>query len=780
MRITFQIAKNELRNLFYSPIAWFVSIVLMVMCAFYFDGFISFLAKYINLTYKNQPNVKLWAFDSFTHGLYLNLMDSYIIRILPRLYLFVPLLTMGVIGREFSNGTIRLLYSSPVKLRTIVLGKFLGMAIYNLLLVSIVGICMVAGFSTVKSLDVPPLLCASLGIYLFLTALTAIGIFMSSLTTYQVVAAIATFIALFILNSIGTLWQDYDFIRDLTWFLSLHGRLEKMTLGLLTTKDVLYYLIIMTMFVGFTLLKLKAGREAKPWYVKMGRYLAIIAGALVIGYISSRPRLTGYLDTTATKTNTIHPRTQQLLKRLNEAPLEVTLYTNFFGHNASHGFPKNRNNYLTTLWEGYQRFKPDIDFKYEYYYALPKGSQNIFSQYPGKSLVQIMGLQARMSKVDSALFKSQDEIQQQIDLEPEDYQVIMQFKYKERTTLVRLYYDNAGPWPDQQNMNAAFSRLLQDPIPQVYFATGELERNIYKEGEREYFTHVLDKMNRGALINIGFDADSLNLATQHIPDSTSLLVMADPKMELSPTVLKKLQNYIDNGGNMLVSGEPGKQYVLNPLLSQTGVQFSNGQLVEPSKNETPDKITNYYTFDAFQLAEYKKLVQYKYVWENGHKADSLKVGFAGATGMSWSEDSGFTIKPLYMTMPGKTWIKAGKLVTDSATPVFSPAEGDIRERSFASSIELSRRHKNREQRIIIAGDADYLSNLRQKENIIDPLYSWLTDNRFPVYTPYPRVKDNVFILSPAGAAFQKILLLWVLPALVLLIGTVTLIRRKRK
>lgn len=780
MRITFQIAKNELRNLFYSPIAWFVSIVLMAMCAFHFDNIISFAAKHANLQYKNHPNIHLWAFDSFTQALYLNLTDSYVIRILPHLYLFVPLLTMGIIGREFNNGTIRLLYSSPVKLRTIVLGKFLGMAIYNLLLVSIVGICMVAGFSTIKSLDIPPLLCASLGIYLFFTALTAIGIFMSALTTYQVVAAIATFIVLFILSSIGSLWQDYDFIRDLTWFLSLSGRLEKMILGLLTTKDVLYYLIIMAMFVGFTMLKLKAGRETKPWYVKMGRYLAIFAGALVIGYISSRPRLTGYLDTTATRTNTVHPRTQQLLKRLNDAPLEVTLYTNFFGSNARLGLPNERNNYLTSFWEGYQRFKPDIDFKYEYYYDLPRASKNIFSHYPGKNLQQILGVQAKMIKVDSAMFESPEEMKKQIDFEPEDYQVIMQFKYKGRSTLVRLYNDPKGPWPDQQNMNAAFSRLLQDPIPQVYFVTGQLERNIYKEGEREYFSHVLDKLMRGSLINTGFDADSLNLTTQNIPDSTSLLVMADPKMDLSPVVLKKLQKYIDNGGNMLVLGEPGKQYVLNPLLSQTGVQFINGQLVEPSKNETPDKIINYYTFDAFHLAEYNKLVQFKYVWENGHRTDSLQIGFAGATGISWSEDSSFTIKPLYMTMPGKTWIKAGKLVTDSATPVFSPAEGDIRERSFTSSIQLSRQHNNKEQRIIIAGDADYLSNLRQSDNIVDPLYSWLTDNRFPVYTPYPRIKDNVFILSPAGAGFLKILLLWGLPALVLLIGTVTLIRRKRK
>ncbi|QEC44007.1 ABC transporter permease subunit [Pseudobacter ginsenosidimutans] len=779
MRIIFQIAKNELRNLFYSPIAWFVTVVMMVMCAFYFTETTSFTAKVFHLNYKNNPDASLSFFDSMTHGLYLNISHGFIITILPHLFLFVPLLTMGVIGREFNNGTIRLLYSSPVKLRTLVLGKFLGMAIYNLLLVSVVGIFMVAGFAGIQSLDVPPLLCASLGLYLFFTALTAIGIFMSSLTTYQVVSAISTFIVLFILSNIGSLWQQYDFVRDLTLFLSLRGRLEKMILGLLTSKDVLYYLIIMAMFIGFTLLKLKAGQETKPWYLKMSRYMAIVVGALVIGYISARPVFTGYLDTTATKTNTLHPRTQQLLKRLNEAPLEVTLYTNIFASNASFGFPRERNNYITQLWEGYQRFKTDIDFKYEYYYALTKNQETIFDVYPGKSLQQIVGVISKMNRVDSAMFKPYEKISKEIDLALEDYQVVMQLKYKGRSTLVRFYNDSRT-LPDQQNMNAAFSRLLEDPIPNLYFVTGALERNIHKKGEREYFTHVLDKSNRYALINTGFDADSLNLSTQPIPDSTSLLVMADPKMDLTPTVLNKLQTHINTGGNMLVLGEPGKQYVLNPLLSQTGVQFSNGQLVQPSRDETPDKITNYYTFDAFDLAEHTELVKRKYIWKHGSRKDSLRNGFEGATGIPWSDSSSFTVKPLYMTSPGRAWLKAGKLVIDSITPVFNPQEGDIKSNSFATAIALSRQHNNKEQRIIIAGDADFLSNFRQMNNLIDPLYSWLSYNRFPVYTPYPRAPDTVFLLSPTAADVQKMLLLWILPAVVLVTGTVILIRRKRK
>ncbi len=45
---------------------------------------------------------------------------------------------------------------------------------------------------------------------------------------------------------------------------------------------------------------------------------------------------------------------------------------------------------------------------------------------------------------------------------------------------------------------------------------------------------------------------------------------------------------------MLISGEPGKQQVLNPVLEQLGVQLMNGQLVQPGFDETPDKIISGY------------------------------------------------------------------------------------------------------------------------------------------------------------------------------------------
>jgi ABC-2 type transport system permease protein len=778
MRIIIKIAKNELRNLFYSPIAWFLAIIMMAMCSFYYTGMMYPIAKFADLIYRNKPNWVIYATESATEMVYMNLQSGFFANIMQHLYLFVPLLTMGIINREFNSGTIRLLYSSPVKLRNIVLGKYLAVAIYNLILVSFILFFIASGSFDIRSLDFFPLLSATLGIYLFLCALTAIGFFMSSLTTYQIVSAIASFTLLFILSRIGRLWQEYDFVRDLTNFLSIVGRTEKMVVGLIRTKDVMYYLVIIYMFVSFTLLKLKAGREMKPWYIKTGRYLVVIIIGLLIGYTTSLPRFTGYLDATARKTNTIHPRTQQIIRELNEGPLEVTIYTNLLSGNANAGLPRSRNEYLTNMWENYQRFKTDIQFKYEYYYATVKGDNSWYIRYPGKTLQQIVGIEAKLKRSDSALFKSPEEMRKIIDLEPEGYAMVMQLKYKGRTTFLRMSFMDAI-WPDEQNLNAALKRLLQAHIPKVYFVTGELERNIYKKGEREFFAHTIYKRKLSALINNGFDVDTLNLSAQDIPADASIVVIADPKTNFIPIVLNKLNTYVNNGGNMLVYLEPGKQYVLDPLLQDIGIHLKSGQLVQANDNETPDKAGAYITQTGFNIAEEYWLLKYKHLWS--HKVfDSLKLTLVGLASLSLPNDNSFTVQPLLLTNPGISWLKVGRLVIDSTAPVFSPQEGDIKEMSFLVAMQMSRQLNNKEQRIIISGDADFASNSRLIDDLTRAAYSWLVYNEFPIYTPIPYAKDNKIILSPARAAEQKIIYVWVLPGLIMLTGTVLLIRRKRK
>lgn len=782
MRIITRIAKNELRHLFYSPVAWFLAIVMLVMCASFYTNLIYLISKMVSMGARFQPDSLNEAVDSNT-AIIFNGPIGIFKKILQQLYLFVPLLTMGVINREFSSGTIKLLYSSPIKLRQIILGKYLGMMAFCFILILIAGIFLVLGFFNIKSLDIPPLLSGLLALYLLLCALTAIGFFMSSLSHYQIISAIASFTILFILSRIGSLWQQYDFVRDLTWFLSIAGRTEKMIVGLITSKDILYFLLIIFMFIGFTYLKLKDSLETSPWYLKTARYLSIILISISVGYFSSRPIATSYLDTTAQQLSTAHPNTQEIIRSLKDGPLEVTLYFNLLDASpaARYGLPDWRNKYLDEYWEFYQRFKPDIHFKYEYYYAVSPGDSTWYKKFPGKSLKQIAGLLAKIFKFDSSLLKSPDQMPNIAELAAEDYRLFIKLSYQGQSSILRPVFSGTR-WPNQQTVNASLSRLLDIPIPKVYFLTGQLERSIYKKGEREFHNHTINKRGgpEPALINLGFDSDSLNLSESEIPASTSVLVVADPRMAFPETVLTKLQHFIRSGGNMLIMGEPGKQHILNPLLRETGVQLMDGQLVQVQKNATPDKVGSTLEREAADLSGEEGFRYHKHRLSVGNKKATLNYVSAGVAALAIAGEHGFVIKPLVKTQPGKAWLKAGKVVTDSSAPIFNVLEGDRNENTFPVCMQLTRMINQKEQRIIVTGDADLMSSLREFSVLTRSFYSWTTYNKFPVYTPVPYAKDNLYTVTVAQAGVQKTVFIWIVPALVLIAGSVILIRRKRK
>ncbi|MGE7775261.1 Gldg family protein [Chitinophaga sp. NPDC101104] len=780
MKLLLKIAKNEFRHLFYSPIAWFLLIVFLVQCAIFYVIPVFHMALTQDMVLANNMHRGLGKLepDPMTAEVFLRGgLFSYAVS---NLYLFVPLLTMGLISRENNSGTSRLLFSSPVRLREIVLGKYAGIMFFNLLLIAVVGIFMSTGAFNIRHVDYGLLISASLGFYLIVCACSAIGMYMSSLSNYQIVSALATFTIIFVLGRIGSLWQKYDFVRDLTYFLSLQNRTGKMLTGLVTTKDVIYFLAVSGMFIGFTLVRLKNGRESKPWYVRTGRYAAVAVVTLAVGYLSSRPALTGYWDATGNKRNTIHPRTQQLLRNLGDSSLEVTLYTNLIDQNAMAGLPEMRNSfYMARFWENYLRFRPDIRFKYVYYYDVDDRDSTPYKYLPGKNLDQIAAEMADGMDLDTSLFLPPAEIRRQIDLKSEGYRLVMQLRHKGRTEFLRTFVDGFI-WPDEMVVDAALKRLVEGKSPRFLYVTGQLERSILQRADRDYYGPVNAKTGRRALVNIGFDVDTINLSLQDIPPGISGLVLADPRMELPPLVMEKLRKYVREGGNMMLLGEPGKQYVMNPLLRELGVQMRYGQLVQPTFDETPDMVKPYLTDSCAGLAEESIMLALRRANALGVKADTATTLMPGVTALEFA-DSAFSVAPLAMTMPGRAWLKAGPFVRDSTLPPMDPAQGDAYQASFPTILGLTRNIGGKEQRIVVCGDADFISNARVAGNFFgNAFYSWLSNHEFPIYTPGEPAKDTQLSITGDAAGLQKTIFLWVVPGILLAAGMILLIRRKRK
>lgn len=180
---------------------------------------------------------------------------------------------MGLISRETASGSIKLAYSSPVTSGQIVLGKYLAAIGFGCCLMLVPIASAIYGGLVIPSFDWAPVLVALLGLYLLICAYCAIGLFMSSLTTYQVVAAVGTLIILAILNFVGNIGQEYDFIRELTYWLSINGRTIDMLNGVIRSEDVIYFVVVVTLSLHSPLsnlhptgaLSVVSGKQSAIW-----------------------------------------------------------------------------------------------------------------------------------------------------------------------------------------------------------------------------------------------------------------------------------------------------------------------------------------------------------------------------------------------------------------------------------------------------------------------------------------------------------------------------------
>src|SRR3569833_1745004 len=201
---------------------------------------------------------------------------------------------------------------------------------------------------------------------------------------------------------------------------------------------------------------------------------------------------------------------------------------------------------------------------------------------------------------------------------------------KDRSTFLRVFYDIEF-WPSETETGAARKRMMM-PLPRIAFLEGGFVRSIDKIGDRDYETLTSRISFRYALINQGFDVFSVT-PDQDIPPDVAALVIADPKKALTPEQLARIQNFIDAGGNLLVTGEPGKQSVLNPLIRPLGVQLTDGILVRKSRDYAPNLVLPYLTEAA---GEFSRTLHNEF-------ADSGRVSMPGAAGLVYDSTFGFFV-----------------------------------------------------------------------------------------------------------------------------------------
>ncbi|WP_431210965.1 Gldg family protein [Puia sp. P3] len=531
--------------------------------------------------------------------------------------------------------------------------------------------------------------------------------------------------------------------------------------------------------------------------------------------ISARkPSLTGYVDATSNQYLTLTANAKKVIKEMGDKPLEVTSYVNLLDNRFWYGKPEQRNIDLAR-WEPYLRYKPDIGFKYVYYYDSPV-DKNFFKYNPGVGLAQLAERYAKSFKVNLRSFETPAEIGKTIDLRPEKNRYVMELQYNGRKTFLRLF-DDRDVFPSETETSAALKRLMKAKLPKIAFVQGESERSIDKMGDR-HFKYLTNEITfRYSLVNQGFDVSKIFLDDEDIPGDITALVIADPKMAFDSISRRKIERYIADGGNLLIAGEPGRQDIVNPLLAALGVKMMDGMMVEKNKDFSPVLVQPYLTQDAAAITKQLR----------DDFNDSLVIAMHGAAGLSVSAGGPFMAIPLAMTDGKNSWNKKIRpdenmieMAEDEETPRsmggsmisigdgsesggrhkkaeasdpdpdmlrYDPGKGDQRG-PLSAIVGLTRKINGREQRIVVAGDADFLSNAELGRYNIKTcnfdfstaIFSWFAHGEFPIDTSRPPSQDKRLNITDSGLAFLKVMLMGILPGLLLVFGSVLLIRRKRK
>ena len=208
----------------------------------------------------------LWVFQSdfnlLSYG-YANLDGLFILA--PWVFLFlVPAVTMRSFAEENRTGTIEMLLTKPLSDWQIIFAKFL--AGVTLVLLSLIPTA-VYYFSVYRlglpmgNLDRGGILGSYIGLFLLSSSFVAIGIFCSSVTSNQILAFI---LSVFLC---GFTYIGFEFIFSLSLFgpidlfiqrLGMSAHYGSISRGVVDTRDILYFLSVIALFLSMTKLVLSS------------------------------------------------------------------------------------------------------------------------------------------------------------------------------------------------------------------------------------------------------------------------------------------------------------------------------------------------------------------------------------------------------------------------------------------------------------------------------------------------------------------------------------------
>ncbi len=319
----------------------------------------------------------------------------------------------------------------------------------------------------------------------------------------------------------------------------------------------------------------------------------------------------------------------------------------------------------------------------------------------------------------------------------------------------------------ESSITNALARLTREAERWVMFIEGHGERDAY--GAANYDLQLFGSR----LAEKGFEIQPVNLMqSTTVPDNTDILVIADAATALLPGEIDMIKHYVEAGGNLLWLADISQDDSLDTLAEQLELEFLPGVIVDPRT-----QVLGLSRVDFALVADYPR-----HAITNQLKALTL---FPRAQAMQFhGEQSDWQAVPLLATQ-ARSWNEVGELkgqITqgDQNAEVAGPL-------NLGYSLERSVQKEDgslQTQRVVVVGDADFLSNqyLGNGSNLDLGLnlFNWLSHDDNLIAISPRSATDTKLELSSNSQLFIALTFLLLLPIALLAAGIrIWLVRRKR-
>lgn len=311
---------------------------------------------------------------------------------------------------------------------------------------------------------------------------------------------------------------------------------------------------------------------------------------------------------------------------------------------------------------------------------------------------------------------------------------------------------------NEAGLSQAIARLSQAHDSWIVFMTGHGERAI--NGRANFDMGLLG----AELAQQGFKVQSLNLATTPIPDNTQALVVAGPRTEWLPTEVEAVRKYLDGGGNVLWFADPEGMASLPGLGEMLGIEIKSGLVIDA-------------TTQLMGVADPTVAVVAEYPAIEPVAGFNLVTLYPRAAALAHTA-SDWDAKPILMTT-NNSWRETGSL-QGNVQPDPEDEKGPL---TIGYALERDSGN-NQMQRALVVGDGDFASNAfignQGNMDLATNLFKWLARRDALLNISIKQAPDNTLTLNRVEQIVIGFGFLMLVPLVLLAIGILVFVRRRRR